>query len=465
MALLGTVIVADDEKLGRQGLVELLSSKGYQVHEAEEGQAVLDILEEYEIDLILCDIKMPGMDGIAVLKQVGERYPQTMVMLMTAYASIETVIGALRLGAQDYLLKPLLFEDVQNKVQRLFERKRLAWENQILRREVSRHYHFDDMVGQSAVMYDLFDMTKKVAPTNATVLIGGESGVGKEVLARLIHTHSKRSGRIFLPVNCSAIPETLLESQLFGHIRGAFTGATHAQEGLFQHARGGTIFLDEIGEMSLTLQPKLLRVLEAKEVLPLGTTTPVQVDVRILAATNQGLKQKVEDGLFRADLYYRLNVVGIEIPPLRERREDIPPLVEHLLHRHNQELKKSYRGVDNQAMKILMAQPWKGNVRELENVLERAMILGNGEWISPTDLPHGEAPEAAPSGPAGDNLKDAMHAYEKTHIQKVLQKTEGDKKRAAERLGLSLSSLYRKLEEFGTHSPATNSPASAVENN
>ena len=250
-------------------------------------------------------------------------------------------------------------------------------------------------------------------------------------------------------MNCSAISETLLESQLFGYTRGACTGATNAQEDLFQRARSGTIFLDEIGEMPLTLQPKLLRVLEAKEVLSLGATTPVQVDVRILAATNHDLKQKVEDGMFRADLYYRLNVIEIEIPPLRERREDIPPLIEPLIRRHNQELKKTYRGVDNQTMKILMAQPWKGNVRELDNVLEWAMILGNGVWIRPTDLPQGDAPDAALGIPAGDKLKDAVHAYEKTYIEHVLQKTEGDKKRAAERLGLNPSSPYRKLEEFG----------------
>ena len=424
MAFLGTIIVADDEELARKGLAELLIDEGYQVHEAADGQAVFDILEEYEIDLILSDIKMPGMDGVAVLKQVGERYPQTMVMLMTAYASIETVIEALRLGAQDYLLKPILFEDVLNKVKRLFENKRLAWENQMLRREVTRHFDFDGMVGKSSVMQELFETTKKVAPTNATVLIGGESGVGKEVLARLIHTHSERSGGVFLPVNCSAIPEALLESQLFGHTRGAFTGATNAQEGLFQRARGGTIFLDEIGEMPLTLQPKLLRVLEAKEVLPLGATTPVQVDVRILAATNKELKQEVEEGKFREDLYYRLNVIELEIPPLRERREDIPPLIEHLIRRHNQELKKAYRGVNNQTMKILMAQPWKGNVRELDNALERAMILGSGEWISPNDLPRWEVVDGAPLFSTGDNLKEAVHAYEKTHIQHVLQKTE-----------------------------------------
>jgi len=448
MALLGTILVADDEELARHSLVELLTEEGYQVHEAADGRAALGLLEEYDIDLFLCDIKMPEIDGLSVLRQVSERYPQTMVMLMTAFASVETVIEALRLGAQDYLLKPLLFEDVLHKVQRLIEHKRQAWEIQMLRREVNRHFDFDGMVGRSPAIHDLFEMIKKVAPTTATVLIGGESGVGKEVVARLIHTHSDRKDGVFLPINCSAIPEALLESQLFGHMRGAFTGATHAQEGLFQRARGGTIFLDEISEMAVTLQPKLLRVLEAKEVLPLGATTPVRTDVRILAATNRDLKQEVQEGRFREDLYYRLNVIEISIPPLRERREDIPPLIEHFIRRHNQELKKSYQGVDHQTMKILMSLPWKGNVRELDNALERAMILGSGEWITPGDLPRWEVPDGTPVVPVGDNLKDAVHAYEKTHIETVLQKTDGDKKLAAELLGLSLSSLYRKLDEL-----------------
>lgn len=297
-------------------------------------------------------------------------------------------------------------------------------------------------------MQEVFELTKKVAPTNATVLITGESGVGKEVIARLVHVHSQQQDHVFLPVNCSAIPETLLESQLFGHTKGAFTGAIGAQEGLFQRARGGTIFLDEIGEMPTTLQPKLLRALEEREVLPVGATTPVKIDIRIVAATNRDLKQEVEGGRFREDLYYRLNVIELYIPPLRERREDIPLLVEYLIQRHNSEMKKAYKGVDNATMKQLMSLPWKGNVRELDNVLERAMILGNGEWISPSDLPRGEAAPLPSLTATSDNLKEAVQSYERSHIETVLKKMEGDKKRAAELLGLSLSSLYRKMDEL-----------------
>ncbi|HEV8714784.1 MAG TPA: sigma-54 dependent transcriptional regulator [Candidatus Binatia bacterium] len=449
MTMLGTIVVADDEALARQSVVEFLREEGYQVYEAADGQAALQLLEQVDVDLILSDLRMPGVDGLAVLQKVREVYPQTMVVLMTAYASVETVVEALRLGAQDYLLKPLLFDDLLHKVRRLLENKRQAWEIQLLRREVSRHFDFTGMVGRSPAMKEIFELVKKVAPTNATVLITGESGVGKEVVARLMHTHSVQKDQVFLPVNCSAIPEALLESQLFGHTKGAFTGAIGVQDGLFQHARSGTIFLDEIGEMPLTLQPKLLRAIEEKEVLPVGATTPIKIDVRILAATNRDLKKEIEAGRFREDLYYRLNVIELHIPPLRDRREDIPLLVKHLVQRHNQEMKKAYKGVDNATMKLLMSLPWKGNVRELDNVLERAMILGDGEWISPTDLPRLEVPEGTPIISLSDNLKEAIQAYEKSHIETVLKKTNGDKKSAAELLGLSLSSLYRKLDELG----------------
>lgn len=444
----GTILVADDEALARQSIAELLSEEGYQVYEAADGQAALDLLEEVEIDVVLSDLKMPGVDGLGVLRTVRERHPQTMVLLMTAYASVETVVEALRLGAQDYLLKPLLIDDVLHRVRRLLEHKRQAWEIQLLRREVSKHFNFDGMVGRSPAMQELFELTKKVAPTNATVLITGESGVGKEVIARLIHSHSLQKDHVFLPVNCSAIPETLLESQLFGHTKGSFTGAIGAQEGLFQRARGGTIFLDEIGEMPLTLQPKLLRAIEEREVLPIGATTPVKIDIRIIAATNRDLKHEVEEGRFREDLYYRLNVIELHILPLRERREDIPLLVDYLIQRHNREMKKAYKGVDNTTMKQLMSLPWKGNVRELDNVLERAMILGNGEWINLSDLPRGESTPAPSTLVTSDNLKEAIQSYERSHIETVLKKTEGDKKRAAELLGLSLSSLYRKMDDL-----------------
>jgi DNA-binding NtrC family response regulator len=387
---------------------------------------------------------------MAVLRYVREHLPQTFVVLMTAHASVETAIEALRSGAQDYILKPLIFEDILGKVRLLLEHKQLAWENQVLRREMSRSFDATQFIGDSRSMQQISTLIEKVAPTASTVLITGESGTGKEVVARTIHHQSPRKDQVFLQVNCSAIPEALLESQLFGHIKGAFTGATSSQAGLFQSAEGGTLFLDEIGEMPLTLQPKLLQVIERKEVLPVGATRPVQADVRILAATNRNLQEEVEAERFREDLYYRLNVIGIPIPPLRERREDIPLLVEHLIHRHNTEMRTAYKGADNAAMKRLMTLPWKGNVRELDNALERAMILGNGEWITARDLPQDpEAPAGALLLAVGHNLKDALKAYEKSHIAHVLQAVAHDRTQAAELLGLSRSSLYRKMESLG----------------
>src|SRR4029450_7675359 len=282
---------------------------------------------------------------------------------------------------------PVVFDDLLAKVARVLEHRQLAWQTQMLRREVEREFDFDRLVGKSAVMRELFHLSRKVAPTETTVLITGDSGTGKEVVARAIHHYSQAAGKGFLPVNCAAIPETLLESQLFGHVRGAFTGAITAQEGLFARARGGTIFLDEIGDLPTGLQSKLLRAIEAKEILPVGSTQPVTVEVRIITATNRELEQMVELGTFREDLYYRLNVVEIHLPPLRERRQGAPELVEFLVRRHNREMKRSYRGVDNATMKLLMSQPWKGNVRELDNVIEHAMILGGGEWITLGDLP------------------------------------------------------------------------------
>jgi two-component system response regulator PilR (NtrC family) len=444
--LIGTVLVVEDQDSARESLADLLRGEGYEVYEAADGNAAIALIDQHDLDLVLTDLMLPGSDGMAVLRHVREVSPQTLVLLMTAHASVETAIEAIHLGAQDYLLKPLIFEDVLRKVQHLMSHRKLAWENQLLRRELSDQFSPDRPLGRSAAMQEIAAMVKKVAPAPTTVLLTGESGVGKEVVARMIHAHSPAKDNVFLPVNCSAIPENLLESQLFGHMKGSFTGAIGSQEGLFQRARSGTIFLDEIGEMPLSLQPKLLRVLEEKTVLPVGSTTPVKVNVRILAATNRDLKAEVDTGRFREDLYYRLNVFDIHIPPLRKRLEDLPGLVEHLIHRHNLEMKTSYKGVDSATMRSLMSLPWKGNIRELDNVLERAMILGNGEWICPADLP-GQQVNDGDFG-SEDNLTSAVELYEKNHIQRTLDKAGGDKMRAAELLGLCLSTLYRKLEKL-----------------
>jgi DNA-binding NtrC family response regulator len=444
----GTILVAEDETAVRESLAEVLRDEGYEVSAVADGTAALAALSAQEFDLVLSDIRMPGVDGLGVLRHAREISPQTLVLLMTAHATVETAVEAIRRGAQDYLLKPIIFDDLLHKIDHLLRHRQMAWENQVLRNQVDRQWDFENLVGRSAAMREVMNLVRRVAPTPSTVLITGESGVGKEVVARAVHHFSDFRDRIFLPVNCGAIPENLLESQLFGHLRGAFTGAISNQEGLFQRARGGTIFLDEIADMPLNLQVKLLRTIEAKEILPVGASTPAKVEVRVIAATNHDLGQAVEAGKFRDDLYYRLNVVGIEIPPLRERREDIPALVEHFIALHNRDLKKTFKGADSATLKLLMSLPWKGNVRELDNVIEHAMILGEGDWITVRDLPRALQQDTGLPVSAGDNLRDALRAYEKAHIQAVLTKVDQDKKVAAKRLGMSLSSLYRKMEEL-----------------
>jgi DNA-binding NtrC family response regulator len=450
-SMTGIIMVVEDQDSARESLCELLRGEGYQVHAAADGTAAIKLIDQVDLDLVLTDLKLPGADGLAVLKHIGEVSPQTLAILMTAHATVDTAIEALRLGAHDYILKPLIFEDVLGKIRHLMKHRSLAWEIQMLRRQVNEHLAPAEPVGNSPPMREILSMIEKVAQTQTTVLITGESGVGKEVAARTIHFNSPRRDSIFLPINCSAIPDTLLESQLFGYTKGAFTGAHTSQEGLFQRARGGTIFLDEIGEMQLNLQPKLLRVIEEKKVMPVGSTNPVQVDVRLIASTNRDLRHEVAAGRFREDLFYRLNVFSIHVPPLRERLQDIPFLAEHFIRRHNQEMKKGYKGIDNATMRILMSLPWKGNIRELDNLIERAMILGNGEWITPAELPGQEIAGdkvAMENDLTGDNLNKALQTYEKIHIENTLRKVGGDKKRAAEILGLSLSTLYRKIEQL-----------------
>jgi DNA-binding NtrC family response regulator len=440
------LLIVDDEPLIRATLAEYLSGEGFAVTACGSGEEALALARERRFDVVLCDVQLPGLDGIELLEELLKISPQTFVLLITAYATVENAVEAFQRGAHDYLMKPILLDEVASKVRRLLAYRDLFLENQWLRRELCREHDGSPIVGRSAAMRRVFEVVGKVAPTRSTVLLIGESGTGKELVARALHFQGAGEGARFLAVNCAAIPHDLLENQLFGHRKGAFTGADRDQAGVFVHAGGGTVFLDEIGELPAATQAKLLRAIDQKEVLPVGANEPVRVEARVLAATNKDLRREVEAGRFREDLYYRLNVVEIRIPPLRERREDIPDLVEFLLARHAQALGKRVRGVTHEAMQLLRAARWKGNVRELDNALQRAVILGEGPLITPADLPPDLAPvEGDPS--LVDDLGEAVRRFEKQHIERVLRQTP-DKREAAQRLNMGLSSLYRKIADL-----------------
>jgi DNA-binding NtrC family response regulator len=448
------ILVVDDELLIRETLVEFLSQEGFTVVASSSGEEALELAEGRRFDIVLCDVHLPGLDGLELLDRLQRISPETFVLLITAYATVENAVEAFQRGAHDYLMKPILLDEVLSKIRRLLAHRALYLENQWLRRELnrSRRLENEQIIGKSSAMMQVLEMVRKVAPTPSTVLIVGESGTGKELIARAIHAggiEAEGTGeeRRFIAVNCAAIPHDLLENQLFGHRKGAFTGADRDQAGVFVHAGNGTVFLDEVGEMPLATQAKLLRAIEQKEILPVGANEPVRVEARVLAATNKDLLKEVEAGRFREDLYYRLNVVCISIPPLRERREDIPDLVEFLLARHARALGKRISGVTHEAMQLLLACRWRGNIRELDNALQRAVILGEGPLITPADLPPDLAPvEGDPA--LVDDLGEAVKRFEKQHIERILRQTP-DKKEAARRLGMGLSSLYRRIAELG----------------
>lgn len=443
------ILIADPDLSFRESLCETLGQEGCEVEGVGEGEAALEAIKRGDLDFILAEVDLPGLSGLDLLQQAQGLSPQTLVLLITARPSLETAVGAIRQGAQDYLLKPVSTKEVVDRILQLMECRHHAEEVQFLRRRMGHAFDFNGIIGKSKALERVLDVVKKVAPTEATILISGDSGTGKELIARAIHSNSDRNDNLFLPVNCGALPDTLLESLLFGHMKGSFTGAFANQEGLFEKARGGTIFLDEIGEIPQHLQVKLLRALEAKEILPIGSTTPRRIDVRIIAATNRDLLKETEEGRFRDDLYFRLNVMEIRIPPLRERPEDIPLLIDHLIQKHNPELKRNFKGAVGEVIRLLMSQPWKGNVRELDNVIEHTMILAEGDWITLKDLPLSITAGENAVAPYTNDLKEALNQFEKQHIQRVLEQVSEDRKEAAHLLGISLSSLYRKIEELG----------------
>jgi DNA-binding NtrC family response regulator len=447
------ILVIDDEPIIRETLAEYLQQQGFSVRTCGTGEDAIQLASDQRFDIALCDVNLPGIDGIEVLQRLLKVNPEIFVILITAYATVESAVEAFQRGAQDYLMKPIILDEVLNKIRRLLRLRDLHQENQWLRRELHREESEEAIIGKNPAIKAVFDVARRVAPTRSTVLIQGESGTGKEILARFIHRESgnKANDSRFLAVNCAAIPNELLENQLFGHRKGAFTGAEKDTPGVFVFAGTGTVFLDEIGELPLATQAKLLRAIEQKEIFPVGANEPVKVDARIIAATNKDLMKEVEEGRFREDLFYRLNVVTLKIPPLRERREDIPEFVEFLLNKQSKVMGKRFAGVTHEAMQILMGCRWKGNIRELDNALQRAVILSDGPLIAPTDLPPDLAPQE--NDPfLIDNLKEAVKRFERMHIERILKQTP-DKKEAAKRLNIGLSSLYRMIEELAIEIP------------
>jgi len=440
------ILVVDDEKPIRDSLKLILDEEGYSTTVASDGEDALQRLQEDVYDVVITDIKMPRMDGMQLLESASKISPETFFIIMTAYASVKTAIDSLRQGAYDYLIKPVEFDDVILRVNRLIEFKKLAAENKSLRQRISLDTGFTNLIGRSEPMKKVFELIKHVAPTNSNVLIFGKSGTGKELVAKAIHHNSSRKEKIFLPINCGAISENLIESELFGHKKGAFTGATDDKLGLFKVADGGTLFLDEIGELPLNLQVKLLRAIEDKEFIPVGGVKSVSTDVRIIAATHQDLFERTKSGEFREDLFYRLNVVEIKLPTLNERKDDIPLLINHFIEKYCNEMGKKILGVDNETMKVLIYHDWRGGVRELENVIERAIIFAGKEYLTVNDLAEHIKGNTQLGYP--DSLKDALRDFEHEHILKTIRKFDYNKDEAAKALEIGLSSLYRKMDEL-----------------
>ncbi len=449
-----TILICDDEADILRYLKKMLERKGLAVETFGSGAPLLERLKAgSEASLLLLDVRMPDMDGIAVLKQVKRLRPELPVVIMTAYGAIDDAVEAIKLGAYDYVTKPFPREKILGVLGNALERELLIQENRALKEELNRPGTPEHIVFRSARFREVYDLTLRVAASHANILVLGESGTGKELIAGAIHDNSPRKGRRFVSINCAALSDTLLESQLFGHVRGAFTGAVSTQKGLLEEADGGTLFLDEIGDVSPAVQAKLLRVIQERDFIPVGATRPKNVDIRIVAATNKDLEEEVRSGRFREDLYYRLNVITINLPPLRERGEDIEPLVAHFLRKYARRMNKEVIGITDEALRVLVGYHWPGNVRELENVMERAVILARGERITADLLPVKPVPREAAIPQVHPPV--SLEELERLHIQQVLQQTGFHKSRSAELLGISRKTLDRKIAEYGLVPAAT----------
>jgi two-component system, NtrC family, response regulator AtoC len=451
-----TILVADDDASIRSLLKQLLSDEGYSVVEATTGTEVVDKVKETNPDLVIMDVRMPELDGIEALSKLKVSSPKTSVLIMTAFGSSNNAIRAMELGAFDYITKPFELDKISHTVKRVIEYRDLTSEVQVLRDEISSLVQTERIVGNSPAMQEVYKTVGKVAKADATVLITGESGTGKELVAEALHYNSNRRSGPIVKVSCAALPETLLEAELFGHEKGSFTGAMTQRRGRFEMADKGTIFLDEIGEMSLPMQTKLLRVLQERKIERVGSSLPIKVDIRIICATNKDLQRQVEQQKFRDDLFYRLNVINIHMPPLRDRKEDIPALVEHFLAKHRYSATAQPAAISEEALKRLMEYDWPGNVRELENVVERAVVLSRGQIITSRELPFGDHEGDGHEEEGGDEVsveksffKKSVAQFEKDLIMKALRDATGNRSKAAEMLGIYRRLLYAKIKEYG----------------
>ena len=448
------ILIVDDEESFRHMLSVILIKEGYEVDTSSNGEEGLQKASASPFDQILCDIRMPRMDGLVFLREIKKTGPETTVIMMSAYGTVDTAIEAMKLGAYDYISKPFKPDEIILTLRKSEEREQLRRENQLLRKEVGKEYSFENIVSKNEKMQKMFDVIKKVSQYKSTVLITGESGTGKELVARALHYNSDRSQSPFVAVNCGAIPENLLESELFGHAKGAFTDAIRTKKGLFEEADGGTLFLDEIGELPGQLQVKLLRVLQEGEIRRIGESKPIQIDVRIVAATVKDLSKEVNEGHFREDLFYRLNVLPIHIPPLRERKEDIPLLIQHFIGKYNQTMNKNVADVDHNALDTLMNYKWYGNVRELENTIERAIVLSEKNNIGLENLPieiqnFKEEVQLEVLSEEEYSIKKASKSLEVNLIKKALRRTKGNHTHAARLLEISHRALLYKIKEYG----------------
>ena len=445
----GYILIADDEKDVRESLEILLQEEGYNPVAVSDGQEALEKLESSTFDILITDLKMPKVDGIELMEKASLIAPNMIIIVITAFATVETAVKALRKGASDYIMKPLEFDEVIIRIEQLLKQKKILLENRYLRKKIDQNFNLNYIIGESDAMKKVYKMIDRVSNVKTNVLITGKSGTGKELVARAIHASGSRPEGPFIAINCGAIPENLVESELFGHKKGAFTGASENKDGVFVAASGGSLFLDEVGELPQNVQVNLLRVLQEREVKPIGSNQIKKFDTRVICATNRNLKKEVEEGRFRDDLYYRLNIVEIPVPGLSERKEDIPLLVDHFVKKYQKELNRAIKGVDADAMNSLIHHEWKGEVRELENIIERAMLLTDNEFIQPEDLPDSvHDKESNYVSSTQNNLQDALQLFEKQYIKNILKKTDGNRSEASQLLEIDPSTLYRKMEKL-----------------